>query len=71
MALLLLQWPVPDRKNDGTSIQVTLIGPVATADQRNSNSLSLIDRPKPPQQFKLIGYDSNDVAAIKYGFDLK
>ncbi|OCG01134.1 hypothetical protein [Gilliamella sp. wkB112] len=64
--------------NDGSfnpdgasSVRVTLTGPAATEAQINSDSPGRVATPTLPQQFELVGYDSNNKAVLKYGFVLK
>ncbi|MCX8642676.1 hypothetical protein J3U65_09475 [Gilliamella sp. B3791] len=60
--------PSPD---DAFNIRVTLTGPVATKAQQNSASPGSIATPSLPQTFEIVGYDSNNTAVLKYGFELK
>jgi len=57
--------------SSGTTVRVTLTGPVANEAQWQSDSPSIIYRPSLPQTFELVGRDSLDNAIIKYGFQLK
>lgn len=62
--------PTPGEK-EGTSVRVSLTGPVATISQINSSSPSLISKPNLPQQFELVGKNSSGKDILKYGFELK
>ncbi|OCG01371.1 hypothetical protein [Gilliamella sp. wkB112] len=72
-ATMSLKTPVDgDFNSDGaSSVRVTLTGPVATASQIESNSPGEVSIPSLPQQFELVGYDSNHKTVLKYGFVLK
>ncbi|OCG07973.1 hypothetical protein A9G13_07155 [Gilliamella sp. wkB178] len=57
---------------DGAStVRVTLKGPAATTAQQQTQKPGLVTVPNLPQQFEIVGYDSNHTAVVKYGFVLK
>ena len=58
----------------GTSVKVTLTGPVATESQWRSdqpNNINRIFKPELPKIFELVGKDTNGLVVVKYGFKLK
>ncbi len=55
----------------GTSVRVTLTGPVATPSQWGVSGSNNIVKPELPQLFELVGKDGNGNAVVKYGFTLK
>ena len=58
----------------GTSVKVTLTGPVAIESQWRSDQPSNIKRifkPELPKIFELVGKDTNGLVVVKYGFKLK
>ena len=55
----------------GTSVKVTLTGPVAIPSQWDLDSPGHIFKPNLPQVFELVGRDNNGNAVVKYGFQLK
>ncbi|OCG01370.1 hypothetical protein [Gilliamella sp. wkB112] len=76
-----LTWPAVTRDgitatmtptdNKSNTIRVTLTGPAVTAEQTNLDSPGALRAPILPQTFELVGYNSSNVAIVKYGFVLK
>ncbi|MCX8674876.1 hypothetical protein J3U16_06185 [Gilliamella sp. B3023] len=54
-----------------TSVRVTLTGPYADYNQRDSSYPSRVSTPSLPQTFELVGRDSRGNIVVKYGFTLK
>ncbi|OCL19596.1 hypothetical protein [Gilliamella sp. wkB171] len=75
-----LNWPVVTHggitatmipNSSGTSVRVTLTGPVASEAQKQALTPGIIPKPNLPATFELVGKDNQGKEVIKYGFVLK
>ncbi|OCG06280.1 hypothetical protein [Gilliamella apis] len=62
---------IKHNNSTGTSVRVTLFGPVASSSQWNSSSPGRIAKPALPLTFELVGRDTRNIPVVKYGFQLQ